>query len=277
MKKLKRFAANHPLGFTFVALILLFVLMGAPVAIAVGLLAYDITDVTPQVAGQIVATLGFLLLLWRFGWLAPAGITRLGSRRLWLGTLLILLYSGLSLLVAFFGTLSVDLSLNRGMAPVLANVTMAGIMEEILFRGLILYALVSTWGNSRRGLLVAVFVSAVLFGALHFVNLAGGQADVTALQALESFISGILYGALVLAAGSVWPAVVLHSGINLLANLAVLNIPGFAITVGQYLALVLLEIPLVLYGLYLLTAVNLRFGASADAKTVEIITARSGD
>lgn len=277
MKKLKRFAANHPLGFTFVALILLFVLMGAPVAIAVGLLAYDITDVTPQVAGQIVATLGFLLLLWRFGWLAPAGITRLGSRRLWLVTLLILLYSGLSLLVAFFGTLSVDLSLNRGMAPVLANVTMAGIMEEILFRGLILYALVSTWGNSRRGLLVAVFVSAVLFGALHFVNLAGGQADVTALQALESFISGILYGALVLAAGSVWPAVVLHSGINLLANLAVLNIPGFAITVGQYLALVLLEIPLVLYGLYLLTAVNLRFGASADAKTVEIITARSGD
>lgn len=36
MKKLTRFATNHPLGFTFAALILLFVLMGGSAAITVG-------------------------------------------------------------------------------------------------------------------------------------------------------------------------------------------------------------------------------------------------
>lgn len=234
-------------------------------------------DVEPQVIGQFVATLGFLILLWRFGWLAPAGITRLGNRRLWLITLLILFYTGVSLLVAFFGTLRVDLSLNRSMTPVLLHTTMAGVMEEILFRGLILFALVSKWGGSRRGLMSAVFVSAFLFGALHLVNLASGQADVTTLQIAEAFVSGILYGALVLTAGSVWPAVVLHSGINLLANVAVLNVPGFAITTGQYLALVLLEIPLVLYGFYLIAGLNLRSAATPDAEKIGIMAAKSED
>lgn len=271
MTRLKKFAVNRPLGFTFVALILLFLLMSGAVAIAVGLLGYDMAAVEPQVMGQVVATMGFLLLLWRFDWLGPAGITHLGSRRLWLITLLILFYTGLSALIAFFGTLRVDLSLHSSMTPVLVHTTMAGVMEEILFRGLILYVLVAKWGGSRRGLLSAVSLSAFLFGTLHFVNLAGGQADVTTLQVAEAFVSGILYGALVLTTGSIWPAVVLHSGINLLVNVAALNTPGFAGTAGQYLALVLLEMPLTLYGFYLLTKANLAPAATPDSRTLEIV------
>lgn len=271
MKRLKRFAVNHPLGFTFVTLILLFVLMGGSVAIAVGLLGYDVADVEPQVLGQIVATVGFLLLLWRFGWLGPAGITRLSGRRLWFITLLILFYTGVSALIAFFGTLRVDLSLNSNMMPVLVHTTMAGVMEEILFRGLILYVLVSKWGRSRRGLLSAVSLTAFLFGALHFVNLAGGEADVTTLQVAEALVSAILYGALVLTSSSIWPVVVLHSGINLLVNVAALNVPGFAGTAGQYLALVLLETPLTLYGFYLLTKANLAPAVTPEFGTLEVI------
>lgn len=270
MNKLKAFAVNHPLGFSFVVLVLLFVLMGGPAALAAGLLDYDMTDVEPQVMGQIVATIGFLLLLWRFGWLAPAGISRLGSRRLWLITLLILLYTGVSALMAFFGTLNVDLSLNVSMAPVLIHTTMAGVMEEILFRGLMLYALVLSWGNSRRGLLSAVVLSAFLFGALHFVNLAAGPANMTTLQVLEAFVSALLYGALVLVGGSVWPAVLLHSGINLLVNVAVLNTPEFNLTPAQYLTLVLLDIPPAVYGFYLLSKVDLRPAATTGYETLEI-------
>lgn len=273
MKKLEWLAVEHPLGFAVVALILMFVLMGVPAAIAVGALEYDMDSVEPQVIGQIVATLGFLFLLWRLGWLVPAGITRLGSRRLWLITLLILFYTGMSALIAFFGTLRVDMSLNRSMTPVLVHTTMAGLMEETLFRGLILYALVSSWGTSRRGLISAVSVSAFLFGGLHFFNLAGGRADVTTLQVAEAFISGILYGAFLLTSASIWPAVVLHSGINLLVNVAALNTPGFAATARQYLTLVLLEIPLTLYSFYLLSKLPLRPAATPGVKTLERIEA----
>lgn len=271
MTRLKKFAVSHPLGFTLVALIWLFVLMSGTVAIAVGLLGYDVADVEPQVLGQIVTTIGFLLLLWHFGWLGPAGITRLGSHRLWFITLLILFYAGVSALSAFFGTLRVDLSLNSSMMPVLIHTTMAGVMEEILFRGLILYVLVAKWGGSRRGLLSAVSLSAFLFGTLHFVNLAGGQADVTTLQVAEASVSGIVYGALVLTSGSIWPAVVLHSGINLLVNISALNVPGFVGTAGQYLALVLLEMPLTLYGFYLLTKANRAPAATPDFKTLVVM------
>jgi membrane protease YdiL (CAAX protease family) len=274
MKKLTQFAEDHPLVFTFVALLLLIGLMGGAAALSAGLLEYQITAVEPQVIGQLVATIGFLLLLWGLGWLAPAGITRLGNRRIWLITLLILVYTGMSALLAFFGALRVDLSLNPGTGPVLLHTMLAGVMEEILFRGLILYALVSRWGGTRRGTVSAVLVSAFLFGVLHFFNLLGGPADITALQVTEAAASGILYGALVLTAGSVWPAVILHSLINLLVNIAVLNEPGFSVTPAQYLTLVLLDIPLVLYGFYLLTRTNLRSALHPEMKEADPLPAR---
>ncbi|WP_420642935.1 CPBP family intramembrane glutamic endopeptidase [Candidatus Leptofilum sp.] len=259
MKKFKQFANSYPLAFVFMMIVLLLLLMGGGAAAAVGLLGFAMTDVMPQIIGQLVATLGFLLILWHFDWLKPAGILHLGSRRIWFITLILLIYTGLVLLYAFFGTLRVDLSLRPKMAPALIHTTLAGVMEEILLRGLVLYALVSRWGHKRRGVVTAVLVSALLFGALHFFNLATGEWNITALQVLEAFVSAILYGGLVLVGGSVWPAVVLHSGINLLANIAALNNPRFAMTASIYWTFILLELPTVIYGGYLLAKVSLNF------------------
>jgi hypothetical protein len=64
--------------------------------------------------------------------------------------------------------------------------------------------------------------------------------------------------------------VLLHSGINLLVNVAVLNIPQFSVTTAQYLTLVLLDIPPAVYGFYLLSKVDLRPAATPDIKTPEI-------
>jgi membrane protease YdiL (CAAX protease family) len=231
--------------------------MGGSVALAVGLLGFELTDVEPQLIGQVVATIGFLLLLWRFDWLESAGITRLGTRRLWLIILLILLYSGVIALYSFFSTLKVHIALSSDMIPDLTHTTMAGVMEEILFRGVILYALVSRWGSSRRGIVSAVLVSAFLFGSLHFFNLATGEFGITAVQVSEAFLSAILYGALVLVGGSIWPAIALHSLINLLVNMVALSMPDFTISLSNFLTFTLLEMPLVIYGLYLLSKVEL--------------------
>lgn len=269
MNTFRQFASKRPLIFALLMVLLLLVLMGGAAALTIGLLGYEITDTMPQIIGQFVATLGFLFILWRFDWLAASGITRLGSRRLWLATMLILVYIGLSLCYAFFGTLRVDLSLRTEMAPMLVHTTMAGVMEEILLRGLILYALVAVWGRTRWGITAAALVSAFLFGILHLFNLATGQLDLTLLQVTESFVSAILYGGLVLSGGSIWPAVVLHSGLNFVANTVVLNTPDFTLTTTKYLTLIVLDIPLAVVGFYLLGKVSLLAPRTPDIATVQ--------
>jgi len=274
MNRFRQFAFNHPLAFSIVALLLLLVLMGGSVMLAVGLFGFDLTGVGPQLIGQLIATIGFLFILDRFNWLTSAGITRLGSRRLWLITLLILIYNGVVALYAFFGTLKVDIALTNDIFPDLVHTTMAGVMEEILFRGIILYALVSRWGGSRRGIFSAVFVSAFLFGSLHFFNLATGEFSITAVQVSEALLSAILYGALVLIGGSIWPAIALHSLINLLVNMVALSMPNFAISLNDYITFTLLEMPLVIYGLYLLSKVELWPVSTPDKVTFRPLLAK---
>lgn len=142
MNKPKEFSGRHPLGFAFLSILLLSVLMGGASVSVTSFGTYEIMDVESQVVGQIVAIIGFLLLLWRLEWLAATAISRLGSRYLWLVTAIILAYTGLSALFGFFGTLDVNLSLEKEMVPVLSHTTLAGVLEEIVFRGLILYLLV---------------------------------------------------------------------------------------------------------------------------------------
>lgn len=48
-----------------------------------------------------------------------------------------------------------------------------GLFEEILYRGFVMNGLLSHWGNSRKGVIKAVVISAVLFGVLHMINLMG--------------------------------------------------------------------------------------------------------
>jgi membrane protease YdiL (CAAX protease family) len=76
--------------------------------------------------------------------------------------------------------------------------------EELLFRGLILGSLAA---QLPRGL--AVVLSAILFGAIHF----------DALQGLGALLVGLYLGFVVLATGSLWPAIAAHALNNLLCAL----------------------------------------------------------
>ena len=245
----------------FVAVVMVFMVMGATAALAASLLGDPLAALGPQIAGQVAGALVVVLLLWRLKSLAPAGVTALASRRWWLITTLIVVYTGACALWSFFGTLGVDLSVDRGMTLVLVNAGLAGVVEELLFRGLVLYLLVTAWGGTRRGVVASVLASAVLFGASHLLNLVSGGTVVTILQVTEASLSAVLYGALVLSSGSVWPAVALHSMVNVVVNAAAENMVGFEVGAGDYLTFTLLQLPVVLYGLYLLA----RLSVSRDA------------
>jgi membrane protease YdiL (CAAX protease family) len=237
---------------SFVAVVVVFVVMGASAALAASLLGDPLDAVTPQIAGQVAGALVLLTLMWRMESLAAAGVTALGSRRWWLITMVIVIYTCACALGSFFGAVVVDLSMDAVAAPVLVHAALAGVVEELLFRGLVLYLLVTAWGGSRRGVVAGVLVSALVFGLSHLLNVASTGPAVTTLQAIEASLSAVLYGALVLSSGSVWPAVAVHSLVNVVVNAAAENVIGFDIGAGDYLAFTVLQVPVVVYAAFLL-------------------------
>jgi uncharacterized protein len=82
----------------------------------------------------------------------------------------------------------------------LVSVT-AGVCEEVLFRGFLLWY-VAVW----TGPVTAVILSSLLFGAGH-IYLGLDQAPKTAL-------AGLIFAVLAVTSGSLWPAILLHAAID---------------------------------------------------------------
>lgn len=97
---------------------------------------------------------------------------------------------------------------------VLAMVILSSVVEEIVFRGVILEA-VRQWVGPRTG----VIVSSVVFGAMHLLNPGATVWSAVAI-AMEA---GVLFGILYLVTGSLWVTIGIHAGWNLTE--ALLGIP----------------------------------------------------
>lgn len=110
-------------------------------------------------------------------------------------------------------------------AAIVCFVALVGFVEEVIFRGLVGRLLLR-----RRGLWIALVVSAAIFGAMHSVNAVGGgqSATDTALQVTIAGVFGVLFGAMYFATGSIWPVIVLHAAYDGLQLLGVHQTSGLA-------------------------------------------------
>ena len=236
---------------------------------AAALLDNELTSNLAQSLGTLTATALILLLVWRLNWLQSAGITRLGSWRVWLLALAIMLYFYAAYRYTFFGTLASDvaylLHLPEAWGVALRQLGV-GTVEEILFRGILLYALVRAWGTTRRGLFAAILTPALLFGSLHILQLATGNSlSGTLLTIVIGLLSGIWMGALVLRWGTLWPGVAIHAFSNVVVNIGALAVIDFAPSTSAFLLAAVLEIPLVLLGIWWF----LRLPLAGEPPTVE--------
>lgn len=92
---------------------------------------------------------------------------------------------------------------------------LSGLIEETIFRGLILRALLPT------GRLRAALISALLFGGMHILNvLAISSPAYAVLQVGYAAAIGFAYAALVIYTGTIWPLVAAHTLTNLAGFLA---------------------------------------------------------
>jgi membrane protease YdiL (CAAX protease family) len=256
MQSIRRFATIRPFLFVIMATVAWILVAGVAALVAAGALQTSLADLLPQSLGTLTATACLLVVMGRWGWLRPAGVTALGSWRLWLVTAGLAVYVVIAYEVAFFGDIALSVSSSwrsGGAQAILVRQAVVGVAEEFLFRGFLLYALVRLWGGSRRGLLAAGAVPALIFGLLHAAQvLAGNPLDDTLMTMLNCFVSGLWWGALVLLGGSIWPAVLIHAVSNASFQITALSLGGMDPTVVDYAAATLAELPLAIAGLWLL-------------------------
>ena len=118
---------------------------------------------------------------------------------------------------------------------------------------MLLFVLVRVWGADRTGVLRGVLVTSVLFGLLHALPaLAGEDIGYVAANLMGTIVSAVWWAALVLAYRTIWPGVVIHALTNSVALAVAAVLPGASLGSVGPLRIVLVEMPLLIFGLWLL-------------------------
>ncbi len=249
--KMKNFATQHPVLFGL--LITLIFLVFVVFAIFIGqLLPGDYGREGGQAAGRIGGCLGFFILLKRYGWKKDVGFIAPKGFKPWLIVFIPLVYSVIVFPLIFTGDWLLNFS-----DPILSVLTAsngisAGLLEEITFRGLVLYGFIRLWGNKMSGMTKSVVASSLIFGLLHISNILSGVEVMRVLpQIAYSVLGGMALGAFVLFCRSIWPAAAFHCLSNAVVEL---NRMGKSIELTSLSAVLLglAALPLALYGILLL-------------------------
>lgn len=90
-----------------------------------------------------------------------------------------------------------------------------GFFEEMAFRGCAFMLLLKSKTQSKAKIFLAIFLSSVVFGCIHIVNLFfGGSVGSVVLQIGYSALIGALCSMVLLLSGNIWLCVLLHAAYN---------------------------------------------------------------
>ena len=244
--------ARRPVTFTIaltVAIVFVYVAAGAVTQIL------DLPSELLVVLADVPLALAGLFVLARRGGLRAAGVHRQPwGRAFALGAPLFLPAAvTLALALRFGGSWAPQRLLVFALLALLAGIT-----EEVLFRGLAYAAL------RRLGIGRAVVGSSLLFGLVHLLNIAQGADPITtALQVVYAFALGCAFAAALEAGGRLVPLMAAHAATDLFAFVAgggVVNGPDH-----QSLVAIVTVVYIVVFGSYTVWTVR-RTGAAATAQ-----------
>lgn len=183
--------------------------------------------------GIALQTVALVAVLSALGWWRTVGYNHPREwrdlRLLWLPAVVILIPP------LILGANSID---GGTLMVLLLGYLLTGITEEGIFRGLILHVLEPT--GARR----AAVISAVLFGAMHLVNLLiRANPAIVLAQCVGAFCDGVGFAALRIRTNTLWPLIGLHMLHDLLLKFT--RLPVIPLDVAQVTVLMI-------YGFYLL-------------------------
>jgi membrane protease YdiL (CAAX protease family) len=251
MRRFKVFAEFHPFLF-----VMIFVFISA-LLIAIAYLwgelfqGSELSQYIGQSVTQLVSTLFFIFILWRFGWLRASGFTSIGRSQTWILITLPFLYVLAKDIYLITGDFSFELSNPALLFWLGLSSLTTGLFEETLFRGVVLFSFLLLWGHSKSGMTKSISVTALLFGGMHILRLVENPAPQTLLTMLTAVLAGFFFGVILLHGGSIWIPIVFHSLHNAVVNLNMAGKNAVETILGSFLILLTI-IPVFLLGIYLL-------------------------
>jgi membrane protease YdiL (CAAX protease family) len=93
-----------------------------------------------------------------------------------------------------------------------------GLMEETVCRGFLFNIFRGYWGESKKGIYLATFVSAFIFGAIHFFNLNGHNTVATLTQVAYATFFGALFAVVYYRSGNLLSCIILHGLVDFSAH-----------------------------------------------------------
>lgn len=162
------------------------------------------------------------------------------------------------------GAIATGLPPATTVAIVLINCLFVGFSEEAMFRGILFRGALA-----RMRILPATIFTSAVFGLIHTLNVfATGQLTVAIIQSVAAFMSGMLYQAIRIRTQSVYPMMVIHALWDFSLFMVVHSAGAVneqpEITFQSLIVPVMLVIPLLGYGIYLLRNLERDFGWMSD-------------
>ena len=232
--------SNNRLGLSLIVLAIWTAITVIGGAISAGFNGSPTDPLSQGVHTAFVAAIGFLLGIsficrWKdLGFNEPVSVRSLSV--LWLPLVYIVFFFCVMML---FGVPGPGVT-----ASILINTLLIGISEELMFRGILFKAL-----RSRCSIWPTVLVSSLLFGFVHLLNGFSTGFVAAIPQAIFTFCLGVVFIAIRIRTGSLYPVIVLHAAWDFCIFMLDASPGGQLWTVAELYALASV---LPLYGLYLL-------------------------
>lgn len=129
---------------------------------------------------------------------------------------------------------------------------LVGLVEEFVFRGVILNILLNSFSKTKKGITGAIVFGGVLFGLMHFINMASGVKFSSAIiQVISTSLLGILFCTVYASTRNFWIVVLFHTVVDLgsLLSTGLFDDGGIVSQINTYsamnaIAFVILGIPM---------------------------------
>ena len=215
MSMIKKWEEKFPILFSIAVLVLFDVVTGVIGWIIAGLVTIDgyyLQLAASELLGAIAAAV--LLIL------SGRGKTVFKSRKGFFKSLFVGMYEIVLIALAFFGVVAQNLS--ESLEPI-GNIViftvcmlLVGIAEEVLFRGLITDCILEKYGRDRKGVILAVAVSGLIFGSAHLINIFLEDTTLAGvfIQVCQTAILGMFFGAVYMRTHNIFAVIFLHAAMD---------------------------------------------------------------
>jgi len=258
---LRRFTFQRPILLSILVIILSGLLTEIPFDIAFeSWLEAPAPELLKVTIGHTFLGLVLVWLLIKLGMLKEARFTH---PRAWRAVWLVwpfVIFTLLNLDSVINGNLEIDTSRPRLIILFVFTNLAIGFAEEMMARGVVLNLMLRKWGGTRRGIYGAVAVSALLFGGAHIFNMITGHLPplATLTQIGYSISFGVVFAACFLRNNSIWLVIIMHAAVDFAGGLRHISVGGgdqlpvANNSIDAALASLIISLPLLLYGLFIL-------------------------